>query len=166
MKALKKPTNPLLDTSRPDEPSITEIDKGHLDKEWILQVKLFGKYARLQADAKAVHAALKADLELLHSQLDGRIRRKPARYGLKSVTEKGIESVIIQEEEYQKLQFNIMQSKLKEDRLGGIIRTLEHRKAALQDLGQLFLADYFAKPSVKGQEERRKRLRNSTNQSE
>lgn len=123
-----------------------ELDETQLDREWVEQPKLYFDYATQLADTKLHYEETKVDLDVVRADLDLAIRANPEDYDLDKVTEKTIESRILQEEEYKSALKKVRQAKHEVDLLQAAVVALDHRKHALQNLVSLHGQQYFAAP--------------------
>lgn len=132
-----------------------------LEEEWPLQTKMYRHYADKVAEARYNHDTAKTDKELaqaeqerVEAKLDRLIRSDPDKYGLTGrPTEGAIHNVIILQTKYQEAQAAVFdtQRKINDakhslDVAEVAVRTLDHRKAALEDLVRLRLASYYSEP--------------------
>lgn len=133
-----------------EEPKFFEINKYELDEEWVAQPKLYHRYAKKLADAKKTLEESKAGLELVEADIGMSARLDPATFGIKKVTDKSVENAVILSPEYKEARIKTIQAKHAVDVLDAAVRTLDHRKRALEDLVDLHLNDYFSTPKAKG----------------
>lgn len=138
-----------------------EINIHKLEEEWHLQPKMFRLYADRVAEARYKHETAKTDkeiaeaeLERVTAKLDRLVRSSPEDYGLSGkTTEASIHNVIILQKKYHIAQLAVFeaQRKINEakhelDIADVAVKTLDHRKAALEDLVRLRLASYYSEP--------------------
>lgn len=143
------------------------IDIHRLEEEWPLQTKMFRHYADKVAEARYGHDTAKTDKDLaeaefekVQAKLDQLIRSEPTEYELTGKpTEKAIRNVVILQKKYQIAQLQVFeaQRKINEakhtlDVAEVAVKTLDHRKAALEDLVRLRLASYFSDPRAPSDE--------------
>lgn len=139
------------------------IDIHRLEEEWPLQTKMYRYYADRVAEARYNHDTAKTDKELaqaemerVEAKLDRLIRAEPVEYGLPArTTEAAVRNVIILQGKYQAAQMAVFEAQRKIndakhslDVADVAVRTLDHRKAALEDLVRLRLASYYSDPRV------------------
>lgn len=139
-----------MNNAIPEDFEFHQINKHKLDDEWELQPKLYRHYAEKLADAERDHRLAETALELVEAEVELDIRKDTVSAGLEKGTEGEIKKAVV-------INKTVCQSKRKEidarhrvDVLKAAVRTLEHRKAGIQDLVQLWMASYFAKPRIKG----------------
>lgn len=140
--------------------SLVDIDPLALDREWVGQASLFRKWAERLADAKKdwEDAKIRKDLaedqmELIEAKIDLEVRKNPVNFGLESTTEKSIRNVVISDKRSQaakkevyKAQQEIVQAKHLVDTLESAVKSLEHRKTALENLVYLHGQNYYSQP--------------------
>lgn len=131
-----------------EDTSLFEIDETQLDREWINQPRMYYDYASQLAEAKLALEETKVDLDVVRADLDLHIRSKPDEYGLEKVTEKTIESAIMQQSEYTAELKKVRRAKHEVDLLNAAVQALDHRKHALQNLVSLHGQQYFATPKA------------------
>ena len=127
-----------------------EVDQSRLDEEWVRQPAVYYDYATRLADARLTLEEAKTDLEVIRADYDIDIRGNPETYDLEKTTEKLIESVIAQQDEYQKALRNAQKAKHEVDLLQAATQALDHKKQALQSLVNLHGQNYFATPKAEG----------------
>ncbi len=125
-----------------------QIDPNALDVEWLEQPDLMRKYAKYAADVKRVMDETKERLDVTKAKLEMEIRTYPANFGLEKVTESAIQSTIILQESYQELSKEYIQAKYEYDVATAVLRALEQRKSALENLVKLLSVSYFAGPQT------------------
>lgn len=125
-----------------------EVDLNRLDGEWARHPKTYYEAALEAAEAREDYEALKADKDLTEAELDEAIRRGFEEAGAK-YTEKVVANAIIRSEKYQKVMNKLLKAKHRVDVCEVNVRTLDHRKSALENAVKLRLADYFSTPTVK-----------------
>lgn len=132
--------------SEEERDSLVEIDEYNLDKEFYEQPKLMRRYAFKVADLRLIVAERKAAVDLVKAELELAIRAEPENYGVKKVTEKLVEAVIITQDEYKTALKKYNRAKHKLDQYQAIVSALEHRKSALEGAVKLHGQGYFAEP--------------------
>lgn len=130
--------------------ALFQIDKFQLDREWSEQTDLMFDFAvSLLPEAEKEYEELEADKEALHSELDEKIRLRPHKFGFDKgtkPTEVAIKSCIARNPDYQDLTRRAIHAKATMRAYQGAVKTLEHRKAALEHLTHLDGRAYFARP--------------------
>lgn len=139
---------PIVDeTPNLDYERDVKIDDQSLDVEWLNQPILMKKYAIHAADTKRAVDDLKERLEVCRARLDMAIRSDPVVYGVKDKpTEGAIASAILLQEEYQKLSRKCIDARYENDVAQAVVRAIDQRKTALENLVRLLAASYFAGP--------------------
>ena len=123
-------------------------DPNLLDEEWVAQSSLRFSYGADLADAKRTLQSAKAELDVTEAELKLAIRSDPAKFNLDKVTEDVVKSAVLLEPEYQKAKTHVIESQHDVDVLDAAVSAIDHRKKALEDLVDLFLAGYYAKPKA------------------
>lgn len=145
--------------------SILSIDPDRLDEEWINQPEIFFEYAQKKAGASRRVDEAKAELEVVEAELAKAIRNRPERFGLSKITDKGLESVILMQDDYITARQELTDAKYELDLLDAMVKALHQRKSALENLVDLHGQSYFASPRESensrgyGEEARRKETR-------
>lgn len=134
-----------------DELSFLEIDIDALDEEWVGQPKRFGKYAKKLADAKHSVEVFKANLALVEAELADAIRRIPKEFGVTKTTKDAVDACVIQQREYKEALEELNNAKHKADVYDAAVKSLDHRKKALENLVFLHGQNYFASPRSSGE---------------
>lgn len=130
----------------PDDFDFHRINKFALDDEWELQPKLYRHYAEQVADAERDHRLTETALELVEAEVELAIRKDTVSAGLEKGTEGEIKKAVIVSEKVRQAKRVEINARHKVDVLKAAVRTLEHRKAALEETCRLFLAEYFSRP--------------------
>lgn len=128
-----------------------EIDTERLDQEWVDQPKMYNKYALKSADADDKVTRAKAELDVVEAEVALLIRKKPEKYGLIKGTDKEINSAVTVHKRYREAQDALHEVIHTADIFRGKLRSLEHRKRALEKLTELRLANYFSEPRISKQ---------------
>lgn len=146
-----------------------EIDINSLDHEWEKQPVLYMQHAEELAEANRERDTQKQKLEIVTAELSKAARTDPdIAVEIGKLTENSIHNWIVTQEEYQEAQNNLNEASYEAAILASMVRALEQRKSALENLVKLSLAGYFSTPSEPGmdakqQETKSKRQRKSLN---
>jgi len=124
------------------------IDSDALDVEWLKQADLMRKYAKHAADTKKEMDESKERLETGKAKIEMGIRQDPKAYGLEKVTEGAIQSTIQLQQEYQKLNQDYINAKYENDVAVAVVRAIDQKKTALENLVKLLGVSYFAGPQA------------------
>ncbi len=124
------------------------IDERALDVEWLKQADLMRKYATHAADTKKDMDEAKERLETGKAKIEMGVRQDPKEYGLEKVTEGAIQSTIQLQEEYQKLNQGYINAKYENDVAVAVVRAIDQKKTALENLVKLLGVSYFAGPQA------------------
>ncbi len=119
-------------------------DPDALDREWVKQPRLRMHYGRMLADAKMDLAKSKDALEVVEAELDQSMRMSPKKFGLEKITEGAIKAAILTQSEYQEASQELISNQHAVDIMTAAVAAVDHKKAALEDLVRLRLADYYS----------------------
>ena len=125
-----------------------KIDPDALDVEWLNQCSLMKKYGEHQADTRKEMDDTKEMLDVVKAKLDMRIRLEPEKYGVLKVTESAIQSTILLQEEYREANEEFSNAKYENDVALAVVRAIEQKKTALENLVRLLQSSYFAGPKA------------------
>lgn len=123
-----------------------KIDKLALDDEWVRQPSLYFSWAERAAKARRDWDEAKSSLEVVTAELDDKVRSNPGLYCDGKLTEKVVEKSIVREKEYLEAVASVNKAKHRYEIASAVVSALEHKKAALGKLVDLFLASYYAEP--------------------
>jgi hypothetical protein len=129
-----------------DRDSLVEIDEFNLDREWLVQAKLFRRWAFKVADLKLRVAERKAALDLVKAELSLAIRSSPDAFGLKKATDAAVAECVLTQSEYKEALRKYNRARHALDQHQAVVEALEHRKAALEGWVKLHGQGYFAEP--------------------
>lgn len=125
-----------------------EIDETALDVEWLEQPLLMAKYCRHMAEARLGMDLAKEALEVERATLDKEIRSDPEAFEISKLTEATVQNAIVTGQSYQSKMKKYITAKYEYEIAQAAVRSVEHRKSALENLVRLHAASYFAGPSV------------------
>lgn len=124
------------------------IDPDALDLEWLQQADKMLLYAKHSADMRKEMDEAKERLDVGKARIELSIRADPEAYGLAKVTEAGIQSTLLIQDEYCRLVQQYHDAKYESDIALGAVRALDQKKTALENLVKLLGASYFAGPKA------------------
>lgn len=124
------------------------IDEQALDVEWLRQAAIMFRYAKHAADTKKEVDEAKERLDVGKAQLEMSIRSEPEKYGISKVTESAIQSALLLQAEYQRLTQNYIDAKYENDVAAAVVRAVDQKKTALENLVKLLGVSYFAGPKA------------------
>lgn len=124
------------------------IDPNALDVEWCEQANLLMRYCEAVAVEKANVGALEERKAVVSAEVAQNMRLNPREYGLEKMTEAAIPSLLTQDERIQSVNQDLAKARFRLEILQGAVRSIEHRKSALEYMVQLYGKQYFAGPSV------------------
>lgn len=129
-----------------------DIDLNRLEWEWARQPGLYHDAAMKAADKRRDQSRAEAELELTEAEVDREVRQNPAVFGLEKLTEPAIKLAIVASKRYKRAQQDAIEAKHDLDVAEVAVKTLDHKKYALQDEVRLRLSNYFSEPMVKSDE--------------
>jgi hypothetical protein len=137
----------------PAEKSFADIDLTRLEQEWVDHVAKVREYTERSAEAKRKLAEAKAFFEFTEATLLRDIRATPDKFKLEGkATEGAIKNCVLYQKRYKDAERLYLSAKYDDDLLDGALRTLDHRKRALENLVSLWSQGYFATPREKRKE--------------
>lgn len=125
---------------------VLAIDQHQLHVEWLGQAKLFGEYAEQLAHKKGELDVAESKLDVVVAELDRAIRKAPDRYDIVKVSEEAIKKTIVLQERHQKAVDRVNRLRHEAAVIDAMVKALDHRKKALENLVVLWLNEYFAEP--------------------
>ena len=132
-----------------DIKEILKVDRHNLHEEWERHPQIYMEWAEKWAKALFRRDKLKEKMELIKAKLDGQIRENPEMFGFtKKPTEAAISAAITKSDEYRKALNAFFKATEEVNLMASIKTSLEHRKKALEALTQLFIAGYYAEPTL------------------
>lgn len=123
------------------------INPEELDVEWLRQPQLYAKYAQQVSALKAAADRAKERVEVVKAELDREIRTGPEKFGLVKVTETAVASAVAEHARYQEAVALKIDAAEQASQGFNALGALDHRKAALENLVKLHLAQWFSGPS-------------------
>jgi hypothetical protein len=124
-----------------------DVDVGRLDEHWINHPKRYHIAARKLADAKLELASAKSTLEIVEAELFLDIKNNYERYGLAKSPSDGTAKLMVKvQPKYKKFDRRVNLRKHDVDTYEADVNGYEHMKRALENLVDLWKADYFSKP--------------------
>lgn len=126
------------------------IDEYELIKEWLNQAKLFNDYAQIKSDVDYALSKAKENLDVVSAEIRLDIVKDPEIYGIKKYTEKILDALIFNEEDYKEQKNIVMAKTYERDMASNAVKAIEMRKSALENIVKLHGQNYFATPSEAG----------------
>ncbi len=124
------------------------LDKNRLDEEWAAQDGKYRTAALLLADAQRDFEIAETQVDLISAKISLDVRESPEDYHVDKITEDAIKAVIKCHADY----IQAVHDKIQAGHLVAVllaeVKTLDHRKKALEKLVDLRLASYFAEPRL------------------
>lgn len=122
-----------------------EIDSQALEVDWLRHSAMYMKYAEMCALAEKNKNQAKDQFEVTKAECDRDIRALKTEAG-ERVTETIISVAVVLHPEYQKSSTAYNLAVYEYNILSFVMKALEHRKKALENLVQLYLSGYFSGP--------------------
>lgn len=123
------------------------IDIDNLEREWLKQPQLIMEYYEAMIEADEKKNILANRISIKDAELDSDIRYVLAKEG--RFTEAMVKAEIVKNKERQKLIEELDKKNKNHAVLKAAIIALEHKKRALENLCQLWMAGYFGTPVEK-----------------
>ena len=124
------------------------INENSLDVEWLEQPELMRRYTHHSAVCHLDMDKEKVALDLVKAELDKRVRSNPGGFGLEKITEGAIVSAIVQAPVYQKAHQKFLEARFEHEVSQGVVRSIDQKCKALENLVKLHGQSYFAGPVV------------------
>lgn len=128
------------------------IDKHRLPEEWDRQPQLYRFHADLLVEAEYEHDKAKTHLELTEAEVQLEVRGDPPSFGLDKATDKSIEAAVTADKRVIEAKRRLNEAKHAVGVHKAACRTVEQRKASLENQTTLALNDFYAQPRVKGED--------------
>lgn len=125
-----------------------EIDPLRLDDELIGQPKQRQQFGELLADAQLELDNAKSGLAVAEAEADQDIRMCPSDYGIDKLSEARISATVTLHPAVKISQKRLNESRHRVNVLQAAVDGLEHRRAALKAMVELFGQQYFAGPTT------------------
>ena len=126
---------------------VVRIDTEALDLEWTGQAELFLEYSLALTKARHELDRLKEQHELLLAKTDFRVRKELSAMGTR-VTEAMVTNTVTIDLDVVNASGKVLEKKYEVDVYLAIVKALEQRKDALENLVKLHGQSYFAGPQV------------------
>jgi len=104
------------------------VDQFNLELECRNQAALLEEVGEIAASVKKEAKVAKEHLEFVKADLSNKIRRNPEEYGLTKVTESGVASTIVLQEEYQEALKKAIDLSEEADCFSTLLLAVEQRK--------------------------------------
>ena len=121
------------------------IEPDALDLCWIFQPKYYAKWAELSADADKIVRDKKEQLDKISAEIDLEIRAS-AEGTSQKLTENLIRNKVITDKRYIVAQVELNDAIYNANICSAAVKSLDHRKTALENLVRLWAGSYFAGP--------------------
>lgn len=130
--------------------SVLAIDPDALDEEWLYHPALYMEACDELGTKEAELARVALDLDRRRAAIDLDVRVMPESYGLTKATNDAAANICAQDEEVIALEDQKLTLQTEVNRRQRVVRAMEHRKAALEELSYLFRSQYYSEPQSKG----------------
>lgn len=122
------------------------IDENALDQEWLIQPRLYFRYAAELAIAQEEVSTKKARIDVVLAEVAADIRTNPEEYGIGKVTESAISESLQRSVIVKDAKAKLIEAQHSVGILSAAVGALDHRKKALEKLVDLRLSNYFSSP--------------------
>lgn len=126
--------------------ALISINPLELDKECQKQAKTYLRFALLSADAENEVRELKNKIEVLKAELANNIRNSPQDYGVPKPTVDAVAEATLLQPGYEVAIADYNKALYNYDYLKAYLRSLEHKKAMIENFISLHGMSYFAEP--------------------
>jgi len=123
------------------------IDEMRLDREWVDQPKLMAEWTEKAANCQFDYDTAKSNLSLTEAELSHDVRSDPDSYGVTKVINESVAVAVKTDPKYRAAVANVTKSRHDLALANAMVTALEHRKRALTMLVELWIRDYYAKPT-------------------
>jgi hypothetical protein len=124
-----------------------KIDVTDLDQQWTDLPDMFHNYSEEGDLIEAEIKYKKLEQELLGADLDMKIRKTPADFGIEKLSENVVFSTIRQDAKWRDLSFEILELEKQRKLMASACRSLEMKKDALKSIQALYLSEFYIAPS-------------------
>ena len=131
-----------------EDDKLFDIDPDKLDEEWLRQSRLYRKRARRLAECRDELERAEAACDVVEAELDRDVRRDPQRFDVQKVTEGVVERTVLLQPRYQAAHERWLKAKFAVDIAYADVKSLDHKKNALEFLTILRNKDYYSAPRV------------------
>ena len=127
---------------------VFEVDENNVKEEWTRQAALYQEYCIKSIKAVKTKNKLSLALDIAIAGLDKKIREKPLKYFHKGskITESGIKNIIEFDEVIGKIKQDLIEKEYNVNLYSSTLKSLDHRKKALEFYGQIYLASLYSEP--------------------
>jgi hypothetical protein len=127
------------------------IDPNRLDEEWLVQPRMYFKYAKRLADARLAVEEKKNRMEAIAAEIGNDMRLDPSAFDMAKATEESVKGMILTQPLYKNAHAAWLKAKHEADILAAAVTALDHRKKALENLVELHGQAYYAEPTARGE---------------
>lgn len=121
------------------------IDKNKLDEELERQASLYIRWTKeFLSEIEEEYGKAKINLDITQAEVDKEIRNDPSDFGIKKVSEAAVKNAIELDGRVVEAKNRILQKKKELTIVQGALRSLDHKKTALENLVRLTTMGYFS----------------------
>lgn len=131
----------------PEELLRLELNPHRLDEEWRDHPDKMQYVGEQLALANDLVDRMKSKLDLVKAQVELKVRKRPAAFGIDKVTETSCEAAVTASEDVQEAVRKFNRAKLRQGELKALYEARKDCRSALENLVKLQLAAYFSEPS-------------------
>lgn len=125
-----------------------KINVDELDKEWMMLPRIYGEYSEKAELVDIELRKTKMKLDIRRADISKHIRERSkeyaADYGVSSLTEGFISTLVDSDDEVQQLQLQIISLERNKRLYNVAVKGLEMKRDALKNLTSLFQSEYFS----------------------
>jgi len=129
---------------------IFDLSPDELDRLWLEHPRIVAEQAVQHVDYQDDCERAKAALEVVRAELDGEIRRNPEDYGVEKITETVVQNTVVLQAAYKRALEKVLEASRCMKMSSAMLKSLDDRKKALENLVQLHGQNYFSVPRSKG----------------
>lgn len=128
--------------------TLLAIRPNELDKDCNRNPQMAYHFGTKLAEAQKRVTTLEKSLKLRKAQVILAVHKDPAGYGLVKATELLMESVVETDEEYMRMQKDLIQAEYERDILKQFVLAIADRKQEIENMVYLFGQMYWSKPTI------------------
>lgn len=121
-----------------------DIDRFHLEVEWVNQPQQYYVWAKKAADAQLAFDQAKSKLDLVDAEVAKDIRDDPVEYEIDKVTKDTVDAAVAMHPQHQAAVNKVNSTRHDLQVAQAAVNALEHRKRALTILAELWIREYYS----------------------
>lgn len=130
----------------PDDCLRLGLDPHNLDEEWVSHPDKMQEVGEMVAVANDRVDRAKSKLELVKAQVELKVRKRPAAFGIDKITETSVAAAVVCSDDYQEAVSAYNRAKLRAGELKAAYEARRDCRPALENLVKLHLAGYHSDP--------------------